>query len=79
MQIRNVKYFTIFNDMIAGMRSNKKLNPKVIELFIRDRKLKIFLFLSQNLILLFQKNRLNSTHYFYYENSKQTRASTNHI
>ena len=30
-------------DMIADMLSNKKLNPIVIELFIRDGKLNIFL------------------------------------
>ena len=41
--------------MIADMLSNKKLNPVVTELFIRGRKLNIFLFLSHNLILLFQK------------------------
>ena len=41
-----------FDDMIADMISNKKLNPKVTELFIRGRDLKISLFLLQNLILL---------------------------
>ena len=40
--------------MIADMLSNKKLNPIVTELFITERKLNI-LFLSHNLILLFQK------------------------
>ena len=33
----------IFDDMIADMISNKKLNPVVTESFIRDRKLNIFL------------------------------------
>ena len=48
------KILFIFDDMIADMLSNKKLNPIVIELFITERKLNI-LFLSNNLILLFQK------------------------
>ena len=30
-----------FDDMIADMESNKKLNPKVTELFLRGRKLNI--------------------------------------
>ena len=34
----------VFNDMIADMLSNKKLNPVVTESFIRGRKLNIFLF-----------------------------------
>ena len=42
-------------DTIADMLSNKKLNPIVTELFIRGRKLIFLLFLSHNLILLYQK------------------------
>ena len=34
----------VFDDMIAVMINNKKLNPVVTELFIRGRKLNIFLF-----------------------------------
>ena len=41
--------------MIADMLNNKKLNPMVTELFIRARKLNIFLFLLYNLILLREK------------------------
>ena len=41
--------------MIADMLSNKKLNPIVTELFIRGRKLRIFLALLQNHSLLCQK------------------------
>ena len=33
----------VFDDMIADMESNKKLNPIVTELFIRGRKLNILL------------------------------------
>ena len=32
------KILTIFDDMIAGMLSNEKLDPIVTELFIRGRK-----------------------------------------
>ena len=33
----------VFDDMIADMESNKKLNPIVTELFIRGRKLNILI------------------------------------
>ena len=49
------KTLIVFDDMIADMLSNKKLNSIETELFIRGRKLNISLFLSRNLILLFQK------------------------
>ena len=42
----------VFDDVIADMLSNKNLNPKAIELFIRGRKLNISLVLLHNLILL---------------------------
>ena len=35
------KILIVFNEMIADMLSNKKLNPIVTELFIRGRKLNI--------------------------------------
>ena len=39
----------IFDDMIADMISNNKLNPIVTELFIRGRKLNIsILFITQS-------------------------------
>ena len=37
------KILIVFNDMIADMASNKKFNPIVTELFIRERKPNIFL------------------------------------
>ena len=37
------KMLFVFDDMIADMVSNKKLNPIVAELFIRGRKLNISL------------------------------------
>ena len=55
----------VFDDMVAHMLSNKRLNPRVTELFIRGGKLSIYLFLLHNLFLLYQKNiRLKSLHYF---------------
>ena len=35
------KILIVSDDMIAHMLSNKKLNPMVTELFIRERKLKL--------------------------------------
>ena len=51
--------------MIADMLSNKKLNPIVTELFIRDRKLNIFLvFITQFYFAVPKDIRLNCTHYY---------------
>ena len=51
------KILIVFDDMIADMIHNKKLNSIVTELFIRGRKLNISLspFLLPNHILKFQK------------------------
>ena len=43
----------VFDDMIADVLSNKKHNPVVRELFIRDRKLNISLgFITQSYFVL---------------------------
>ena len=43
------KILILFDNMIADMLSNKKLNPIVTELFIRERKLNISLvFITQS-------------------------------
>ena len=49
------KILIVFDDMIADMLSNKKLNPVVTELFISGRKLNISLVFLHNVILLCQK------------------------
>ena len=49
--------------MIADMINNKKLNPIVTELFIRDRKLNI-VFITQSYFRVPKEVRLNSTHFF---------------
>ena len=55
----------VFDDMIADMLSNKKLNPIVTEIFIRERKLSISLVLITQYYFALSKNiRLNSIHYF---------------
>ena len=38
------KVLIVFDDMIADMLSNQKLNPIVTELFIKGKKLNISLF-----------------------------------
>ena len=59
------KILIIFDDMIADMLSNKKLNPMVTELFITGRSLKIYLvFIIQSYFIVPKSIRLNSTHNF---------------
>ena len=54
----------VFHDIIADMLSNKKLNPIVMKLFIRGRKLNISCF-YHTISFRYSKNiRLTSTHYF---------------
>ena len=58
------KILLFFNDMIADMLSNKKINPVVTELFIRGRKLNTsLLFITQSYFAVPKNIRLNSTHY----------------
>ena len=59
------KILIVFDNMTADMLRNKKLNPIVTELFIRARKLKIYLvFVTQSDFAVPIDIRLNSTHYF---------------
>ena len=54
----------VSDDMIADMLSNKKLNPIVTGLFVRERKLNISLaFITQSYFAVPKNIRLNSTHY----------------
>ena len=56
------KVLITFDDMIADMINNKKLNPIVTELFIRGRKLNISLVLITQFYFKVPKDvRLNST------------------
>ena len=55
----------IFDDMIADMINNKKLNPIVTELFIRGRKLNISIAsITQSYFKVSKDVRLNPTHFF---------------
>ena len=57
--------YIVFDDIIADMLSNKKLNLIVTELFIRGRKLKIsFVFITSSYFAAPKHFRLNSTLYF---------------
>ena len=59
------KVFIVFEDMIADMINNKKLNPIVTALFIRGRKLNISIaFITQSYFKVSKDVRLNSTHFF---------------
>ena len=59
------KILIVFDDMIADMINNKKLNPVVTELFIRGRKLNIsIVFITQLYVKVPKDVRLNSTHFF---------------
>ena len=55
----------IFDDMIADIINNNKLNPVVTQLFIRGRKLNIsIVFIMQSYFKVPKDVRLNSTHFF---------------
>ena len=59
------KILIVFDDMIANMINNEKLNSIVTELFIRGRKLNISLiFITQSYFKVPKDVRNNSTHFF---------------
>ena len=59
------KILILFDDMIADMIKNKKLNSIVTELFIRGKKLDISLvFITQLYFKVPKDIRLNNTHFF---------------
>ena len=71
---KNVKYYNpdkenkiliVFGDMIADMIHNKKLDSIVTELFIRERKINIYLvFITQPPFKVPKDVRLNTNHFF---------------
>ena len=71
---RNINYYNpdkknkvliVFDDMIADMINNKKLDSIVTELFIRGRKLNVSLvFITQSYFKVPKDARLNTTHFF---------------
>ena len=63
--IKKRKVLIVFDDMNADIINNKKLNPVVTELFIRGRKLNIYIaFITQSYFKVLKDVRLNSTHFF---------------
>ena len=59
------KILIVFDDMIADMINNKKLNSIVTELFIRGRKLNVsIVFSTQSYFKVPKEVRLNTTHFF---------------
>ena len=58
------KTIIAFDDMIADMLSNKKLNSVVTELFNRSKKLNVFLvFITQSYLKVSKDVILNTTHF----------------
>ena len=63
--IKKRKVLIIFDDMIADMINNNKLNPIVAELFIRGRKFNIsIVYITQSYFKVPKDVRLNPTHFF---------------
>ena len=61
----DMKVLIVFDDMIADMINDKKLDSIVTELFIRSRKLNIsIVFITQSYFKVPKDVRLNSTHFF---------------
>ena len=61
--IKKGKVLIVFDDMIADMINNNKLNPVVTELFIRGRKLNISIaFITQSYFKVQKDVILNSTY-----------------
>ena len=59
-QVKKIKILIIFDDMIADVLINKKVNPIVTELFIGHRKLNIALvFVTKNFIFFVTKRILD--------------------
>ena len=67
------KVLIVFDDMIADMINNKKLNPVVTELFIRGRKLNILIvFITKSCFKVPKDIRLNSAGFFVIKISNRT-------
>ena len=81
--IKKCKVLIVFDDMIADIINNNKLNPIVTGLFIRGRKLNIsIVFITQSYFKVPKDVRLNSTHFFIMEihNKKELQQiALNHL
>ena len=76
------KIFIVFDGIIADMINNKKLNTIITKLFIRGRKLNIYLvFITQSYFKVLKDVRLNSNHFFVMEipnKRKRQQIALNH-
>ena len=73
------KILVVFDDMIADMINNKRLDLIVTELFIRRRKSNISLvFITQSYFKVPKDVRLNTTHSFIAEILNRREISRNH-
>ena len=73
------KILIVFDDMIADMIYNKKLDSIVTELFIRGRKLNISLvFITQWYFKVPKDIRLNTTHFFIAKIPNRKELAINH-
>ena len=72
------KILIVFDDMIAHMINNKKLNSIVTEFFIRSKKLNISLdFITQSYFKVPNDVKLNTPHFFIMKIQKKKRTSKN--
>ena len=76
---RDKKVLTVFDDMIADIKYNKKFKQIIKELFYRARKISIsFVFIMQSYFRALKDARLNSTHYILMKigNKKELKSIT---
>ena len=65
IQEKKRKVLIVFDDMIADMIKNKRVNPVVIELFFSGRKIGIsIVFIKQSYFKVPKDVRRNSKHFF---------------
>ena len=73
------KVLIVFDDMLADMINNKKLDSIVTELFIRVRKLNVsILFIMQYYFKVPKDVRLNSTQFFIMKITNKRELALNH-
>ena len=76
--IKKRKVLIVFDDMIADMINNTKLNPVVTEFLIRGRKLNVsIVFITQSYFKEPKDVRLNSTHFFIMKIPNKKELQTN--
>ena len=75
-RIRETKKLIVFDDMIAEVKGNKKLQALIEELFIRCRKLNIlFVFFYSILFFCSKRCKIKYNTLFHHENKQQKRIT----